>query len=275
MNSDAFEVCKESADITPERFLREYFHPEIPVVIEGAGSEWSALKLWNDAYIHEKLAQEPSAQATSFWYWMDRDSLSADYETPPLVDAVLDREDVFPRKQHMRLWMHRDGNVSSWHYDENMVSVFNVQVCGEKEWMIVSPETPLTCYPFTNFAVLGDDAALLKAKTYARFRLKQGDLLFLPPLWFHKVLASGEPNISLNWVCTKKTTQIMSRALERELERYEFQAYLDSGRFVGVSKVLNTLNEKTPVHLKVKWRYPEMIDVPMRPQKKWRIQRRY
>ncbi len=265
INHKSFEIARESAQISFDDFCKRYYDCEQPVIIEKVGAGWPARKRWNEAYIREKLARESSAKAASLWYWMERETLNEDYHSPAIINQLLDSDKVFPRTEIMRIWLHHKGNVSSWHYDANMVNVFNVQVTGRKEWLLVSPETPLACYPFVNFAVMdGNDQKNLRNKIHTRFYLNEGDMLYIPPLWFHKVISCEEENISLNWIFTKKETSVTSRTLKRELERYYLQEYLSSHRFKWVQNAFETVNANIPGYLRWKWRYPEMIKTPVK-----------
>ncbi len=259
-----FEIARENADISFDNFCKRYYDTEQPVIIENVGYDWPARKRWNEAYIREKLAKEPTAKAASLWYWMERETLNDDYQSPEIINKLLDSTEVFPRTEIMRIWLHHKGNISSWHYDANMVNVFNVQVTGRKEWLLVSPDTPLACYPFINFAVMdGNDEKNLRNKVVSRFMLNEGDMLYIPPLWFHKVIACEEENISVNWIFTKKETSVTSKTLIRELERYFLQEYLSGHRFNWVQNAFKTFNANIPGYLRWKWRYPEMIKTPV------------
>jgi ribosomal protein L16 Arg81 hydroxylase len=199
---------------------------------------------------------------------MEKGTLEGDYKTPELIDQLLQSPEVFPRTQLMRIWIHKLGNVSSWHYDANMVNVFNIQVTGKKEWILVSPKTPLDCYPFTSFAIMdNNDEKIYQHKTYTRFILNEGDMLYIPPLWFHKVFSLGEENINLNWIFTKKETSVSSKTLTRELERYSIQEYLSTHRYQWIQNAFTQVNAKIPGYLRWKWRYPEMIRTPQSPRK--------
>lgn len=272
-----FEIARESADISFEHFCRHYFDTERPVIIEGIASQWNATNVWTEDYIREKLADEPSAKAASLWYWMERDTLNQDYTMPEIIERLIDSPQIIPRDTLlMRLWVHFKGNVSSWHYDANLVNVFNIQITGLKEWIIISPDTPLASYPFLSFAVMGEtDEKILKNKRYAKFDLKQGDMLYLPPLWYHKVVSKEEENISVNWIFTKKKTKVLSKTLIRELERYHLQDYLSNHRYEFVRNTFNSINKNMPAYLRWKWRYPEMIETPHIPRKFQLIRRTF
>lgn len=267
-NKGFFEIAREGSDISFASFVQRYYQSEQPVIIENVGKKWPAIQLWTEDYIREKLSKESTAKAASLWYWMEKGTLDKDYETPEIINQFLDSPEVFPRTELMRIWIHQQGNVSSWHYDANMVNVFNIQVTGKKEFVLVSPETPLDCYPFTSFAIMDDnDERIFRKKIYTRATLNEGDMLYIPPLWFHKVFSLGAENINLNWIFTKKETSVLSKTLTRELERYSLQTYLSTHRYQWVQKAFQNANAKIPGYLRWKWRYPEMIRTPQLPRR--------
>lgn len=266
-NKGYFELARESSTISLKEFSEKYYKTETPVIIENIGASWPAIQTWNEDYIREQLAQDSKAKAASLWYWMEKGTLDQDYETPEIINELIDADDVFPRRELMRIWAHPQGNVSSWHYDANMVNVFNVQITGKKEWYLVSPDTPLGCYPFTSFAIMdNNDEKIFKKKTYTHVILNQGDLLYIPPLWFHKVISLEKENINLNWIFTKKKTDVVSKTLSRELDRYSLQSYLSNHRFQWVQNSFATANKNIPGYLRWKWRYSEMIKTPVKPK---------
>lgn len=266
-NKGYFEIAREPSSIAFDTFEKKYYLTETPVVIENIGKDWPAMDNWSEVYIREKLSQDKKAKAASLWYWMEKGTLDQDYETPEIINQLLDSGDVFPRNDLMRIWAHPKDNISSWHYDSNMVNVFNVQMTGKKEWFLVSPQTPLTCYPFTSFAIMDDnDESIFKHKNYTHLILNQGDMLYIPPLWFHKVISLEKENLNLNWVLTKKQTEVLSLTLSRELDRYALQSYLSQHRFKWVQNAFTKINQNTPGYLRLKWSYPEMIKTPVEPK---------
>lgn len=261
-----FEVAREPATIPFEVFWERYALPERPVVIEGIGADWPAGKTWTESYLQKRLSAEPSAKEAFLWYWMQKNALIGEYELPEIVDKAIDCDDVFARQLVMRIWVHQQNNISSWHYDANMVSVFNVQVTGRKKWDLISPETPLTCYPYTTFAILdGQGDAVFHNKIYTRFTLNQGDMLFIPPLWFHQVEACEPENINLNWVFTKRETQTVSKTFKRDFERYYIAQYFANHKWSFVRTLSQKLNVILPSYARVKWQYDELIRSTYRP----------
>ncbi|WP_417225404.1 cupin-like domain-containing protein [Amphritea sp.] len=258
-----FDVARVSSDISFADFCDSYLTPEVPVVIEGAGKNWPARERWNEEYLHKKLAKEASASAASLWYWLNREALVEDYTTPPFINQCLDSTAAFPRKKHLRLWINKKGNVSRWHYDSTFINVFNAQITGTKDWILVSPDTPIDCYPFTTFSIIDDRGdAILKDKIYTRFTLNEGDIVYIPPVWFHQVTASGDESINLNWLFTKKETTATSATLKREVERYIINDYLTKHRFKVIRHLANQFNKYAPAYAKISWHYSELIKTP-------------
>lgn len=262
-----FEIAKEPADISFDKFWNEYFIPERPFIIENIGADWPALKRWNETYLLARLAKENQAKAASLWYWMEKDCLNDEYTTPAIIDKTLAaKKTVFWRTRAMRVWIHGKNNLSSWHYDANMVSVFNIQVTGRKKWSLISPETPIDYYPFTNFGILDSQGNnIFQDKIHTCFELNAGDMLFLPPLWIHQVEACEDENISLNWLVTKKQTQVVSKTLQRDLERYSISEYFAKHPRPAIQKLHRKINAILPGYLVIGWRFPKLIKTPYLP----------
>jgi len=264
-----FEISRESAEITYEDFTDKYFNTERPVIIEGVGANWPAKSIWNAEYLHNKLSKESSASDATLWYWMNRGALEEDYSPPVIINKCLDSKTVFKRTQSIRIWMHKKNNISNWHYDGSLVNVFNVQIKGQKEWFLISPETPLDCYPYTSYAILDgkSDQQTFKNKIHTQFVLKEGDMVYIPHLWFHKVVSQGEDNININWIFTKRKTALLSKALTRELDRYRLLEYFSEHRFSLIRKGFKKINSMLPSYVKIVWRYSEMIQTTYPPRR--------
>ena len=78
-----------------------------------------------------------------------------------------------------RFWINSRHNRTEFHFNTNAESVISVQVIGRKEWILVSPGAPLSCYPFTNCTMLKDEMRLLRNTVYYKSELKEGDLLYV------------------------------------------------------------------------------------------------
>jgi hypothetical protein len=265
-----FDISRVPASISYAEFKQRFFDNEEPVIIEGIAADWPATSQWSAESIYNKLQQESSAKARHQWYEISRHAFPGEFNTPEVVEKTIDSDDVFPRDKHIRIFIHDKENMTHWHYDGGMSTVFNTQVSGEKEWLIVSPQTPLTCYPFSNFGIIDDDLQrLLKNKRHSRFILKPGDLLFLPHLWFHRVSSLSDDNLSLGWMFAKKQTDIPSKTLARDLKRYLTQLYFTNHPWQIISSLAHKIYRAGPDYIRVKWTYDEMIKTPYKPIGFW------
>ena len=241
-----FEIDRVDKDIEFERLLQEFVEPEKPVVTESVGSHWPARRKWTADYLQASLSREPSVRDHVVYYQMRTNTLGADYDIPVVVRSLIDCPQTFPQQANTRIWLNVKHNVSHWHYDSKFENVFNAQVKGRKRWTLISPQTPPACYPFSNFAILDDDEKVLKNKRHTTFELNEGDLLYVPPLWFHKVIALEDENINLNWVFTKRKTDVISRALSRELERYLLYLYFSDHAVATIRRFYTKMNSSVP-----------------------------
>lgn len=261
-----FPIARESADISFQRFYEQYYKTEQPVVIENVGSDWPARNKWTSDYLQHALSREPSAKATALWYWLDRGAMEYDYATPEIIENLYRSDECFPRAQNLRIWVHAAGNVSPWHFDTNMVNIFNVQVTGNKEWFLLSPKTPPICYPFSFYAIIdGRGDEIFHDKIHTRVTLNEGDMIYIPPCWFHKVVSCDTENISLNWIMTNRKTVVNSKAMARELEIYTIQDYFKKHRFEWLRKAFDKFYSAIPGILRYRWRYGDLIDTPHSP----------
>jgi hypothetical protein len=191
-----------------------------------------------------------------------------DYDVPEFIEKIYELDECFPRSSSIRIWVHPGGNVSPWHYDVNMVNLFNTQVTGTKEWYLLSPQTPPKCYPFCYYAIIdGRGDQILRDKIYTKFTLNEGDMVYVPPCWFHKVVSHGKENISLNWAMTNKKTSVTSTSMAREIEIYKIQIYFTKHRFEFVRKAFDKIYFMIPDFLRYRWHYEELIDTPYSPSK--------
>ncbi|MBT6272536.1 MAG: hypothetical protein HOI95_00175 [Chromatiales bacterium] len=234
--------------------------PEQPVVIRGVAALWPAKQRWSIAWLRKALSEAVGARAHDLYYIMPRLTLASDIGLPELVRRVLDSDDVFPLESCMRIWANRQDNVSNWHYDSNLENVFNVQVKGKKAWQLVSPQTPMPCYPFSNFAILTDDAPLLRERIHTSTVTEEGDLLYIPPLWSHQVVSQAPENINVNWVVTKRRHAVPSPALERELERYLIDRYWRQHGNGAARAIYAALMNRLPHFVRMVWHYDELTE---------------
>jgi Cupin superfamily protein len=204
-------------DMDFQGFYENYFKPELPVIISGITADWGARSKWNAADLLNQLKDSKNTIKRALWYDNDSQFLKEDYAIPAFVAKCLEPVHSYTRDANCRFWIHPPGNVTPWHYDGNYLYVFNVQVKGAKEWSMISPETPVTSFPFSNITAPFCSRQSSREISYATFRAEEGDMVFLPPLWAHRVL-TVENSINLNWVGTKKGATAGSRLEKREKE---------------------------------------------------------
>lgn len=206
------------ADIDFSEFFESYFVPEVPVVIQGITDSWPAKNKWTSEYIAQKL-QHDNIEVNKLWFQTDSHYSNEDVIIPELVLRVLDDSISYKREKNFRLWINYKNHLTPFHSDTNGLYVFNVQVKGRKHWQIVAPDAPLKLYSFTQFPYLTYNSQLpesVKELCY-EFDLNEGEMLFLPPYWYHKVIAMEDENINVNWVGTKRSEKD-NRLFVREKE---------------------------------------------------------
>lgn len=205
-------------------FAERYYATETPVILTGvAQSGADATALWRS--LADRIARDDSAVRKLLWVDVTPEVVTPLCPTPPVVQSLLDPARAHVRRNFVRVWFHHRGHVTPWHYDGNSLHVFNLQLAGRKRWRIVSPETPLTCIPFSN-ACLFDDYTL-QGKRHHDFVLESGEMLFLPRHWFHWVESLAEANVNVNWVLSPKSTLKPSPTSRRDAEILWLRRRLD------------------------------------------------
>jgi hypothetical protein len=127
----------------------------------------------------------------------------------PYFDNYLVGENDFERN----IWIGGKGVIASSHYDA--YHNFYMQIQGEKLFIISPPSTFKAQYPFPRLhpsdrqsQIIWEDyekyESLLEkfpefdTIQYSFHKLNPGDLLYLPPFWFHRVESLSEISISAN-----------------------------------------------------------------------------
>jgi cupin-like protein len=205
-----------------DRFLREFFEPELPVVVTGVARDWPARTRWTAQSVRAALASSPKTRSPGRKLWLenDRELLRDDIVMPAFVERALDARYTSSRSTDCRYWIHEAANVTHWHFDANSLFVFNVQVIGKKQFTLVSPASPLPSYPFTattSVAAERERHRYAHACTHAIVELDEGDLLFMPAYWQHRVRALAD-SINVNWVGTRRGVPTPSASATRERE---------------------------------------------------------
>lgn len=206
---------------TPDyaEFLRKHCNREQPLIVKGLAKSWPARKKWVSNRLRTELHSQPKVRDRGVFFVSRAPVLEQDIEMPGFLKQILTSDQVMEDSVAWRFWINSKNNRTEFHYDTNAENVITVQVKGRKEWVLVSPETPLPCYPFTNFSLLKDEEKLLRNKKFYKFDLEEGDLLYLPPLWYHRVVAKEDENININWTFTKRETSVVTKEFKRDMER--------------------------------------------------------
>lgn len=111
------------------------------------------------------------------------------------------------------VWLTGEGNASCLHYDRNGCGNINVQVSGEKKFVIINPNQFDKLYmfsstepnPFFNFSkvIPGetnlDEYPEFKKVVSQQGELGPGDCLYIPPLWVHQFDHVGKFNANLTF----------------------------------------------------------------------------
>ena len=220
MRGDARQTLDTlAAPPSPAEFRTKFAEPERPLLIKGLASGWPARGKWTRDWLRPALRGNPDVKDRGVFFLSRKPVLEDDIEMPAFLEETLNSDRVMPDSVAWRFWINNRNNKTEFHYDTNAENVVTVQVRGRKEWVLVSPDTPLPCYPFTNFAVLKDEERLLAGKVAHKFVLEEGDLLYVPPQWYHRAIGMDEENININWTFTKRETSVVTRESRRDLER--------------------------------------------------------
>ncbi|TYC65857.1 hypothetical protein FMN63_26225 [Stappia sp. BW2] len=138
-------------------FLESYCDKEQPLLIKGLAKSWPAREKWISKGLRSDLHSLPSVRDRGVFFVSRSPVLEQDIEMPEFLKEVLSSDRIMKDSVAWRFWVNSRNNRTEFHYDTNAENVITVQVKGRKEWVLVSPDTPLPCYPFTNFSLLKDE----------------------------------------------------------------------------------------------------------------------
>ncbi len=206
------------AKLDVSEFLRNFFEPEIPLILthvtEDLGSTVNEV-----TKLLAAILKDNRVKTNKTWFQTESDFFRQKIETPKLVSAALESFRSFKRIQNLRIWVNAQGHETPFHADVNGLFVFNYQVFGKKRWQIVSPDGELEKHAFTQIAVKKYNQTLPPelGSAVVEFDLNEGEMLFLPPYWYHRVIALEKINLNVNWVGTKKESK-PNRLAMRESE---------------------------------------------------------
>jgi hypothetical protein len=194
--------------------MKKYIYTQTPVIVEGVFA-FDSEKITPE-YVKEKFYNEEKRELG----WFDSELVDNDIITiPDFVKDILNRDEFAVRPSPMRVFMQPRGHVTLPHYDGNSLHGLNLQVLGEKRWLLTSPNTPLPCTPFMFAALVGKSFKYDPEKyDFYDFNTKPGDLLFVPRYHFHEVHSLGVVNLNNNWVFTPTTPDETTPLGKREVE---------------------------------------------------------
>jgi len=209
--------------ITKEKFLKEYFIPQRPVVIEDLTEDWPAKTKWDLNYFKEKAGEivvplydsKPAkgrqkshgpTRKLKFGEFIDiLKSGPTDLRMfffnllqncPELVNDFRYPEiGVKFFKKLPVLFVGGEGGKVVMHYDMDLANNFHFNFAGEKKVILYSPDQTKFLYkvPYSivSMEIIDMDnpdltkyPALAKAKGYEVI-LKHGECLFIPSKWWH------------------------------------------------------------------------------------------
>ena len=217
--------------ITKEAFLRDYFKPQKPVVIEKMFDDWPAYKKWNLDYIkevagskevplyddrpvkHNEGFNEPHAKMKMADYIDLLKSKPTKYriflwnvlkEVP-----ILQKDFAFPDfgirllKGLPMLFFGGQDSHTFMHYDIDLANIFHFHYAGKKQCILFSQEETKYLYKIPHSLITREDIdfsapdlkqwpALKKAKGHLT-NLEHGNVLYIPEGYWHymKYLTPG------------------------------------------------------------------------------------
>ncbi|CAL4999703.1 unnamed protein product [Urochloa decumbens] len=210
--------------ISLEAFIRDYFICESPVILSGCIDHWPARTKWKDINYLERIAgdrtipvqvgknyacTELKQELVMFSQFLERmwssDSTDLTYLAQhPLFDQIKDlREDITVPEyccagggelRSLNAWFGPHGTVTPLHHDPHH-NLF-AQVLGRKYFRLYPPSVSVDLYPHTETTLSNTsqvDLDNIDEKEFPKTAdlefmdgiLEEGDLLYIPPNWWH------------------------------------------------------------------------------------------
>eukprot|EP01129_Flabellula_baltica_P003889 TRINITY_DN13623_c0_g1_i1.p1 TRINITY_DN13623_c0_g1~~TRINITY_DN13623_c0_g1_i1.p1 ORF type:complete len:458 (-),score=96.08 TRINITY_DN13623_c0_g1_i1:12-1364(-) len=158
----------------------------------------------------------------SQYYYLTSNIINFDPINRDVIPVELIDLDPLSEKQNINFWFGQKGVVAALHYDD--YGNINTQLKGSKKWTLFSPKEHrrLFFYPFLHphqaqsqvnlEKITPAFANALNAKPITVI-LKEGETLYLPPLWLHQVEVL-ETSINVNSWTSYPQSKIMSQVTE-------------------------------------------------------------
>jgi Cupin-like domain len=228
------------AGLTRSEFAREYLSPPRPVILTDALAHWGALGRWSPQFFKEEhgdLQVEVDGESLALRDLIARievstsdrpapylrNQLLAEWPAPLTADVSPMPECTMPNWLDSRLFPTRQplSSVEVYiggrgarfpvlHFDGLHTHAFLMQLHGDKEYIVFSPEQTGYMYPKdgagSNLSLIDDvlepdlDAFPLYNRAEGkRFELHPGEMLFVPAGWWHTArILSPSVTVSVN-----------------------------------------------------------------------------
>jgi hypothetical protein len=115
-----------------------------------------------------------------------------------LIDGIKSDPNLLYHSQSIRCWKHDKNTLTRWHFDGNGADLFNISIQGSKQFFL-SPPDSIPVLPLSSIALPYD------FKHKYSVKLTQGDMLYIPAYWFHKVLTLEDNTVNINYMFFNKT----------------------------------------------------------------------
>ena len=241
-------------NLSKEEFLREYFEPRLPVVIEDLTENWPAYQNWSFEYFKKKagdvvvplydgkpakgrqnshgpamkipfrdyidiLKKGPTDLRMFFFNLLQNcPDLVNDFQYPDLGVSFFKKLPV--------LFVGGEGSKVVMHYDMDLANNFHFNFVGEKKVILYPPDQTGLLYkvPYSivSMEIIDMDKpdfenypALLQAKGFET-RLKHGDALYIPSKWWHWIKYE-KPSLSLTLRSLPRKPKMIAEVLSNLL----------------------------------------------------------
>jgi hypothetical protein len=225
-----------------EIFEREYYRRGRPVVFSGAARDWACVREWSPDFFRTHYGHSrvevgddkysdrggtvdvlplseavPMLQQSSVRYIRFSSFLTENPQLVEMLDAGF-RRDVrkfMLTKGATQMFMGNAGTSTELH--AAMTNNMFVQVYGQKDWILVHPAHSALCKPVCeNSPTFRSDltAAEVKSLPGLHALLQPGDILYLPPFYWHYVInPTFSIGIAYRWLAvvpSLRTSSLMS-----------------------------------------------------------------
>ncbi|CDW54493.1 heat shock proteinB1 associated protein 1 [Trichuris trichiura] len=192
--------------------LRQYDEPGkilYETLCAQAHANAKQFKAWCNGFTEEKDVGELSRfPKEKYWAYVDYEYMFDCFDHSHLEDVDWNIFSLPYNGRESTFWMGTSGSFTACHYDTYGFNVV-AQLCGKKRWILFPPEDSDLLkgshLPFEESSVYSG-CDLFHPPVYLRFShprlvtLEPGDILFVPPRWWHFVQCI-EDSISVNsWI---------------------------------------------------------------------------